>query len=194
MRSAAIYKMLDKAVLPSLHETHVTGPGPLHKRTVSELLGAPNLGSAERGHPDLFRFVPISPFSFDLFGFALLVFGNVPICSDLLRFVFRTNQNKSGKPLSADPFCKSPNHLWNNFGGGCTDLVAPYCAIPRDYLSDIPLLRAMGLFVSQHGQLGAIPPPPFPSVSPVESIRSGGAIGPPPRQKKVFQRYWHDTL
>ena len=82
------------------------------------LLGAPTLGLAERGHPDLFRFVPIcSPFSADLFRFALLLFGNAPICSDLLRFapissdlfrfVFRTNQNKSGKPLSADPFCKS---------------------------------------------------------------------------------------
>ena len=37
-------------------------------------------------------------------------------------------------------------------------LVAPYCAIPRDYLSDTPLLRAMGFLVSQHGQWGAIPP------------------------------------
>ena len=41
----------------------------------------------------------------------------------------------------------------------CTNLVAPYCAIPRDYLSNAPLLRAMGFLVSQHGQLGAIPPP-----------------------------------
>ena len=56
--------------------------------------------------------------------------------------------------------------------------MAPYCAIPRDYLSDTPLLRAMGFVVSQHGQLGAIPPPPFLSVSPLESIRSGGAIPP----------------
>ena len=55
-------------------------------------------------------------------------------------------------------------------------LVAPYCAIPRDYLSDTPLLRAMGFLVSQHGELGAIPPPPFLSVSRVESMRSGGAI------------------
>ena len=62
-------------------------------------------------------------------------------------------------------------------------LVAPYCAIPRDYLSDTPLLRAMGSLVSQHGQLGAIPPPPFLSVAPLESIRSGGAIPPPPQQK-----------
>ena len=58
-------------------------------------------------------------------------------------------------------------------------LVAPYCAILRDYLSDSPLLRAMGLLVSQHGQLGAIPPPPFLSISPLESMRSGGAIPPP---------------
>ena len=58
-------------------------------------------------------------------------------------------------------------------------LLAPYCAIPRDYLSDTPLLRAMGISVSQHGQLGAIPPPPFLSVSPLESMRSGGAIPPP---------------
>ena len=56
---------------------------------------------------------------------------------------------------------------------------SPYCAIPRDYLSDTPLLRAMGFLVSQHGQLGAIPPPPFLSVSPVESMQSGGAIPPP---------------
>ena len=48
--------------------------------------------------------------------------------------------------------------------------------IARDYLSDTPLLRAMGFLASQHGQLGAIPPPPFLSVSPVESMRSGGAI------------------
>ena len=46
-------------------------------------------------------------------------------------------------------------------------------------LSDAPLLRAMGFLVSQHVQLGAIPPPPFLSVSPLESMRSGGAIPPP---------------
>ena len=40
----------------------------------------------------------------------------------------------------------------------------------------------MGFLVSQHGQLGVIPPPHFLSVSPVESMRSGGAI-PPPSQK-----------
>ena len=59
--------------------------------------------------------------------------------------------------------------------------MAPYCAIPRDYLSDTPRsLRAMGFSASQHGQMGAIPPPPFLSVSPLESMsmRSGGAIPP----------------
>ena len=58
-------------------------------------------------------------------------------------------------------------------------LVAPYCAISRDHLSDTPLLHAMGFLVSQHGQMGAIPPPPFLSVSPLESMRSAGAIPPP---------------
>ena len=61
--------------------------------------------------------------------------------------------------------------------------MAPYCAIPRDYLSDTPLLRAKGVFcVSQHGQLGAIAPPPFLSVSPLESMRSGGSILPPQKR------------
>ena len=50
-------------------------------------------------------------------------------------------------------------------------LVAPYCAILRDYLSDNPLLRAMGFLVSQHGQLGAKPLPPFLSISPLESMQ-----------------------
>ena len=50
----------------------------------------------------------------------------------------------------------------------------------------------MGFLVSQHGQLGAIPPPPFLSVSPLKNIRSGGAIPPP--SKEVSQRYLRDTL
>ena len=54
--------------------------------------------------PLFFRFVPICVPCFreyaDLFRFA-------PFSSDLFRFVFRTNQNKSEKPLSVDPFCES---------------------------------------------------------------------------------------
>ena len=38
----------------------------------------------------------------------------------------------------------------------------------------------MGFLVSQHGQLGAIPPPPFLSVSPFESIREVEVRYPPP--------------
>ena len=45
-------------------------------------------------------------------------------------------------------------------------LVAPYCAIPRDYLSDTPLLRAMGFLVSQW-PVGCPTPPPFLSVFPL---------------------------
>ena len=38
----------------------------------------------------------------------------------------------------------------------------------------------MGFLVSQHGQLGAIPPPPFSERFPLgEHSRSGGAIPPP---------------
>ena len=70
-------------------------------------------------------------------------------------------------------------------------LVAPYCAIPRDYLSDTPLLRAMGFLVSQHGHLSAIPPPPFLSDSPLETMQSGGAIPPPLKRgiSAILARY-----
>ena len=102
---------------------------------------SPQFGVSRRGSP---RFVPICsdfpPFSSDLFQFALLVSGicsDFPpsssdlfrfallvfgICSDLFRFApissdlfSEQNQNKSGKPLSADPFCKSPNDEDSNF-------------------------------------------------------------------------------
>ena len=70
---------------------------------------SPRFGVGRGGLP---RFVPISPFSSDLFRFALLVFENTPMCSDLfldlLRFLLicsdsfseqiRTNQ---GNPFLA---------------------------------------------------------------------------------------------
>ena len=46
----------------------------------------------------------------------------------------------------------------------------------------------MGFLMSQHGHLGAISPAPFLSVSSLESMRSGGAIPPPPQK-----RYLSDT-
>ena len=69
--------------------------------------------------------------------------------------------------------------------------MAPYCAIPRDYLSDTPLLRAMGFLGSQHGKLGAIPPPFSERFPPLESMRSGGAIPPPLKRgiSAILARY-----
>ena len=76
-----------------------------------------------------------------------------------------------------------------------TTLVAPvYCSIPRDYLSDTPLLCAMGFLVSQHGQLGAIPPPPFWALPPWRACEVEVQYSPPPPPKGVSQRYWRDTL
>ena len=46
------------------------------------------------------------------------------------------------------------------------ELSGPVLRDSGDYLSDTPFLRAMGFSVSQHDQLGMIPPPPFLSVSP----------------------------
>ena len=43
----------------------------------------------------------------------------------------------------------------------------------------------MGFLVSQHGQLGAIHPPPCLSVSHLKSMRCGGAIPPPPRKRGI---------
>ena len=96
-------------------------------------------------------------------------------------------------PFSPD-ICTGPvshsvaGHRASNSSGlsprwGWGSLVAPYCAILRDYLSDTPLLRAMGFLVSQHGPwpIGCDTPPPFLSMSPLESMQSGGAI--PPSEK-----------
>ena len=81
-----------------------------------QLFSEPPIGVGRRGSP---RFVPISPFSSDLFRFALLVVGNTPICSDLLRFLpicsdllteqIRTNQ---GDPFLPTPFA-NPRFLFD---------------------------------------------------------------------------------
>ena len=56
------------------------------------------------------------------------------------------------------------------------NLVAPYCALLWDYLSDNPLLRAMGLWVSQQGQIGCDTPCP--------SVRTSWCAIPP-HQKSI---------
>ena len=63
-----------------------------------------------------------------------------------------------------------------NLGKKFLPLVAPYCAIPRDCLGDTPPIACYGVSGVSTDQLGAIPLPPFLSVSPLESMRSGGAI------------------
>ena len=71
--------------------------------------------------------------------------------------------------------------------GVATPSGAPPQAPLEDYLSDTPPLRAMGCLVSQHDQLGAIPPAlsePFP-------LGEHGCVTPPP--PKGSQRYLRDT-
>ena len=62
--------------------------------------------------PDLFRF-PVFflfvPIVFPCFAECADLFRFAPFSSGLFRFPFRTNHNKSGKPLSTDPFCKCLN-------------------------------------------------------------------------------------
>ena len=64
-------------------------------------IGAP-LWVGRRGLP---RFVPISPFSSDLFRFAHFVCRNAPICSNFLRFLPICFQNKS-EQIRETRFCR----------------------------------------------------------------------------------------
>ena len=50
----------------------------------------------------------------------------------------------------------------------------------------------MGFLLSQHDHLGAIPPPPFLSMSPLESMRSGGAI--PPNKRGISEILARDRM
>ena len=63
---------------------------------------SPQFGVSRMGS---LRFVPISPFSSDLFRFALLVFGNTPISSDLFRFLPICSDLIS-EQISETPFCR----------------------------------------------------------------------------------------
>ena len=97
--AATVVRFLSPGTLRArrARETPVAGRGGCN-------LGAPTLGSAERGHPDFFRFVPISPFCSDLRSLFSGIPRFVPICSVLFRFVPRTNQNKS-EQIRETPFC-----------------------------------------------------------------------------------------
>ena len=67
----------------------------------------------------------------------------------------------------SDFFTPSPlGGIISIVGGTFVHLVAPYCAIPRDYLSDTPLLRAMGVFGVSTWRIGCDTPSPFSECSP----------------------------
>ena len=69
----------------------------------------------------LFRFPRCLPICSNLRS----LFSGIPrfvlICSVFFRFVFRTNQNGSGKPLSADPFCRKKESLKRCLGHDSED-------------------------------------------------------------------------
>ena len=73
-------------------------------------------------------------------------------------------------------------------------LVAPYRAIPQDYLSDTPVLRAMGVLVSQHGNWVRYPLPLFWAFPPLGEHAKWRCDTPPPPTKGVSRRYLSDTL
>ena len=95
----------------------------------------------------------------------------------------RRRQGRRGHIPSEDVY-RDGGGGQNIFLGGRNShlsLVAPYCAIPRDYLSDTPLLRAMRLLVSQHGQFGAMPLPLFWAFPPWRACEV--EVRYPPTQK-----------
>ena len=71
-------------------------------------------------------------------------------------------------------------------------LVAPYCAIPRDYLSDTPPIARYGVFGVSTWPIGCDTPFPFSERFPSKEHAKWRCNIPPP--KGVSQRYWGDTL
>ena len=71
--------------------------------------------------------------------------------------------------------CCSTHHVMN---ARSHQLSGPVLSDTARLSQRYPPIARYGVLVSQHGQLGAIPLPPFLSVSPLESMRSGGAIPP----------------
>ena len=51
--------------------------------------------------------------------------------------------------------------------------MAPYCAIPRDYLSDVPLLRAKGVLGVSTWPIGCDNPSPFSEVRAIRPPTKG---------------------
>ena len=117
-----------------------------------------------------------------------------PLFADLQKFTNFTRSSLKKSLLPGDTSTCSSQPLWRNLnlltkGGKVVEIgvgavlrsVALYCAMSRDYLSDTPLLRAMGFF----GRLNMTNwvRYPLPLVRAFPSWRAcfcGGAIPPPP--------------
>ena len=71
------------------------------------------------------------------------------------------------------------------------NLVAPYCATPRDYLSDILPLHAMGCWCLNMANWVRYPLPLFWAFPPWRACEV--EVQPPPRMERVSQRHLRDT-
>ena len=79
----------------------------------------------------------------------MVTFGVAEICiQKTMTSVNRPSGRQQGVRVESQQLLKGGGN-----GKGGIRIVALHCAIPQDYLSDTPLLRAMGFLVSQHGQL-----------------------------------------
>ena len=70
--------------------------------------------------------------------------------------------------------------------------MAPYCAIPRDYLSNTPIAR-YGVFGVSTWPIGCDTPSPFSERFPLGEHAKWRCDTPPPPTKGVSQRYLRDT-
>ena len=69
------------------------------------------------------------------------------------------------------PLCVCPYGHPGTIRTDIPGLVAPYCALSQDYLSDTALSRAMVLWVSQHEEFGSDTLPPYPKGPKIEKIQ-----------------------
>ena len=71
-------------------------------------------------------------------------------------------------------------------------LVAPYCAIPRDYLSDNPPIARYGVFGVSTWSMGCDTPSPFSERLPLGEHARSRCDTPPPHKRgisSIFARY-----
>ena len=101
---------------------------------------------------------------------------------------------KNGPPNpQKHPHQNSPRNLLGKIPLACPHLVAPYCAIPRDYLSDTPpAIARYGVFGVATWPIGCDTPSPFSENFALGEHAKWRCDTPP--SKGVSQRYLRDTL